>query len=85
MTMGYFLARFHQKVVKLFSKVVGICREKGLVEFDLLAVDSVKMRANATDWGVVEARGTERAPEQPRRVEPWRGAGSGLLCGNRIG
>jgi transposase len=47
-TMGYFLARFHAEIVELFCQVVEICQERGLIEFDLLAIDSVKFRANAS-------------------------------------
>ena len=45
--MGYFLARFRVEIVELFCQVVGICQEQGLIAFDLLAIDSVKLRANA--------------------------------------
>jgi len=47
-TMGYFLGRFRAEIVELFSQVVEICAERGLIEFDLLAIDSVKLRANAS-------------------------------------
>ena len=46
-TMGLFLARFAGEIVKLFSQVVASCTEQNLIEFDLLAIDSVKLRANA--------------------------------------
>jgi len=46
-TMGLFLARFAKEIVELFSQVVDICKEKNLIEFDLLAIDSVKLRASA--------------------------------------
>jgi len=46
-TMGLFLARFATEIVELFSQVVEICKEKDLIEFDLLAIDSVKLRASA--------------------------------------
>ena len=47
-TMGYFLVRFRAEIVELFGQVVEICQEQGLVEFDLLAIDSVKFRASAS-------------------------------------
>jgi transposase len=47
-TMGYFLARFRVQIVELFGQVVEICQERGLIEFDLLAIDSVKLRASAS-------------------------------------
>jgi Transposase and inactivated derivatives len=46
-TMGLFLARFAGEIVELFSQVVASCAEQNLIEFDLLAIDSVKLRANA--------------------------------------
>lgn len=46
-TMGLFLARYASQIVELFSQVVGICEEQKLIEFDLLAIDSLKLRANA--------------------------------------
>jgi transposase len=46
-TMGLFLARFAKEIVELFRQVVEICKEKNLIEFDLLAIDSVKLRASA--------------------------------------
>ena len=45
--MGLFLARFTGEIVELFSQVVASCAEQNLIEFDLLAIDSVKLRANA--------------------------------------
>ena len=47
-TMGYFLVRFRAEIVELFGQVVEICQEQGLVEFDLVAIDSVKLRASAS-------------------------------------
>lgn len=46
-TMGLFLARFAPQIVDLFSQAVAICREQNLIEFDLLAIDSIKLRASA--------------------------------------
>lgn len=47
-TIGKFLARFLDEIVELFSQVVMICRDCHLIDFDILAVDSVKLRANAS-------------------------------------
>jgi len=47
-TMGYFLVRYRAEIVELFCQVVDICQERGLIEFDLLAIDSLKLRANAS-------------------------------------
>ncbi len=46
-TMGLFLSRFAGEIVELFSQVVASCKEQNLIEFDLLAIDSVKLRASA--------------------------------------
>ena len=66
-TIGYFLARFHLQVVELFSQVVQICKEKGLIEFDLLAIDSVKMRANASYKQSKNMEGIEKEEQKIRR------------------
>lgn len=47
-TIGYFLSRFREEIVDLFAQVVMICRQQELLEFEILAVDSVKLRANAS-------------------------------------
>jgi len=46
-TMGLFLSRFGGEIVEMFSQVVASCMEQNLIEFDLLAIDSVKLRASA--------------------------------------
>jgi len=46
-TMGCFLAGFHVQIAELSLQVVKICQERGLIEFDLLAIDSLKLRAIA--------------------------------------
>ncbi len=66
-TIGYFLGRFHLQVVELFSQVVQICKEKGLIEFDLLAIDSVKMRANASYKQSKNLEGIEKEEQKVRR------------------
>ena len=45
--IGIFLARFVEEIVELFSQVVASCAEQNLIEFDLLAIDTVKLRASA--------------------------------------
>jgi transposase len=66
-TIGYFLARFHEEIVELFSQVVAICKEKGLIEFDLLAIDSVKMRGNASYKQSKNVEGIEKEEEKIKR------------------
>jgi len=47
-TMGYFLSRYKEQIVALSTQVVMLCREQELVDFEVLAIDSVKIRANAS-------------------------------------
>jgi len=47
-TIGKFYARYADEIVELFSQVVMICWQQDLIEFDVLAIDSVKLRANAS-------------------------------------
>jgi transposase len=47
-TMGYFLSRYKDQIVELFTQVVLLCAEQELVDFEVLAIDSVKLRANAS-------------------------------------
>ena len=47
-TLGKFYARYLDGVVELFSQVVMLCAEQDLLDFDILAIDSVKLRANAS-------------------------------------
>jgi transposase len=63
-TMGYFLVRFRMEIVELFRQVVEVCEEQGLVEFDLLAIDSVKLRANASYKQSKTLEGLEKEEEK---------------------
>jgi transposase len=47
-TIGKFFTKYIDEVVELFSQVVTICEQQGLIDFDILAIDSMKMRANAS-------------------------------------
>jgi transposase len=47
-TMGKFLSKYKDLIVELFSQVVEIGIENELIDFDILAVDTVKIRANAS-------------------------------------
>ncbi len=47
-TMGKFLSRFASELVELFSQVVMIGVEHDLIDFEVLNVDTVKIRANAS-------------------------------------
>jgi transposase len=47
-TMGKFLSRYRRPILDLFSQTVLICVEEELVDFEVLAIDSIKVRANAS-------------------------------------
>ncbi len=47
-TMGKFLSRYRNAIVELASQTVLICVEHELVDFEVLAIDSIKVRANAS-------------------------------------
>lgn len=47
-TMGKFLSRFASELAELFSQVVMIGVEHDLIDFEVLNVDTVKIRANAS-------------------------------------
>ena len=47
-TIGKFFAKYIDEIVELFSQVVTICEQQGLIDFDILAIDSMKLRANAS-------------------------------------
>jgi len=77
-TMGDFLVRFSGEIVALFTQVVTICREQGLLSFDLLAIDSLKLRANANYKQSKTIEGIEKEEEelQGRLEELLAGAGN---------
>jgi transposase len=47
-TLGKFLCEHRTRIVELFSRIVEIGIEKELIDFDVLAIDTVKIRANAS-------------------------------------
>jgi transposase len=47
-TMGKFLAKYKEEIKDLFAQVVLIAMEKELIDFEVLAIDTVKIRANAS-------------------------------------
>lgn len=47
-TIGKFLARYKKEILDLFTQTVMISTEQALVDFDVLAIDTVKIRANAS-------------------------------------
>lgn len=47
-TMGKFLSKHKLSITELFSQIVLLGAEKELIDFDILAIDTVKIRANAS-------------------------------------
>ena len=47
-TMGKFMSRYKELIVELFAQVVEIGIKEDVINFDVLAVDTVKIRANAS-------------------------------------
>lgn len=47
-TMGKFLSKHKLSITELFSQIVLLGVEKELIDFDVLAIDTVKIRANAS-------------------------------------
>ncbi len=47
-TMGKFLVYYKEQIIEMFSQTVLLCVEKELVDFEVLAIDTVKIRGNAS-------------------------------------
>lgn len=47
-TFSKFLSRFRNDILDFFSQIVGVCQRENLIDFKVLATDSVKFRANAS-------------------------------------
>jgi len=47
-TMGKFLVKYKKQIIELFAQVVEIGAEKELIDFEVLATDTMKLRANAS-------------------------------------
>lgn len=59
-TMGKFLSAHRQAIVGLFSQTVLVCKEHGLIDFEVLAIDSIKVRANASHKQNKNKKGIEK-------------------------
>jgi transposase len=64
-TMGKFLVRYKEQIIELFAQVVEIGIEEELINFDILAVDSVKIRANAS---YKQFRTIEKMEEEKKKI-----------------
>lgn len=47
-TMGKFLVYYKEQIIEMFSQTVLLCMEQELVDFKVLAIDTVKIRGNAS-------------------------------------
>lgn len=65
-TMGYFLSRYKEQIVELSAQIVVICREQDLVDFEVLAIDSVKVRANASYKQSRDLEGIEKEEQKTK-------------------
>ena len=59
-TIGKFLVKYKKLIVELFAQVVEIGVEKDLVDFEVLAIDTVKIRANASYKQFKSVEGIEK-------------------------
>lgn len=65
-TMGKFLSSYRREIVELFSQTVLVCTEHGLIDFEVLAIDSIKVRANASYKQNKNKKGIEK---EKRKIE----------------
>lgn len=69
-TFSKFLSKFKQEIVDLFSQIVLVCVEQGLLDFKVLCIDSVKLRANASHKQQKNGKGIEKAAAKlQKRIE----------------
>jgi transposase len=66
-TFSKFLSKFKNEVIELFSQIVIVCVEQGLLDFKVLCIDSVKLRANASHKQQKNNRGIEKATVKLRK------------------
>lgn len=63
---GKFLSQHKEKIVKLFSQVVMLATKEGLVDFEVLGIDSLKLRASAS---YKEEKNLEGLQKEQSKVE----------------
>lgn len=66
-TFGKFFSKFHKEIASLFSKVVLICQEEDLIDFKILAIDTVKIKANASYKNSMNLSGLRKKQEKLRK------------------
>jgi transposase len=66
-TFSKFLSKCKTEAVALFSQIVLVCDEQGLVDFKVLCIDSVKLRATASHQQQKNRKGLEKAAVKLRK------------------
>lgn len=59
-TFGKFFSKYPELISDLFSQVVSICENEDLINFDILSIDSIKLRANASYKQFRNLKGIEK-------------------------
>ena len=49
-TLARFRQRHEQAIAELFSQVLGLCQDAGLIDSAVISIDGTKMEANASAW-----------------------------------
>ena len=79
-TIAEFRRRHERALAELFTGVLGLCRKAGLVRVGLLAVDGMKLRANASQHANRDYRRiAEELLAEAERVDGRRTSGSGRI------
>ena len=76
-TIAAFRVRHREAFKDLFTQVLALCREAGLVQVGTIAVDGSKFRANASSRANRTAAGIERALDTDTDTGPRDGSGQG--------
>lgn len=59
-TIGKFFSTYRNEIAELFTQIIMLCKENDLIDFDILTIDSVKIRANASHKNEKTIRGIEK-------------------------
>ncbi len=62
-TLGKFFSTYKKEIADLFTQIIMLCREHNLIDFDILAIDSIKIRANASHKNEKTLKGIEKKEE----------------------
>lgn len=69
-TFGGFINKNRAAIVNVFSQTVDICKEKNLIDFKVLGIDSVKLRASASYKNQKNLKGLDKKRRKIRqRIE----------------